>query len=89
MVTLAIIRTVVFETPPVPSPLCEVPHAVTHRSGAGAACRAEVPESSSSAKPATNAILDRTEALLMRGVYRQIARKSSNAQLPIPKSCWT
>src|SRR5262245_46460801 len=67
MVTLAIIRTVVFDPTPVPSPCCEVPHAVTHRSGAGAACRAAVAEARSSARAATTAILDRTEAVAMRG----------------------
>ena len=85
MVTLAIIRTVVFDTAPVPSPCCEDPHAVTHRSEAGAACRAAVPEARSSARPATTAILDRTEAVAMRGVYRQIALTTSNVQLPIAK----
>src|SRR5215510_10348376 len=84
IVTLAIIRTVVFDTAPVPSPLCEVPHAVTHRSDAGAACRAARPESRSSATPATTAILDRTEAVAMRGVYRQIAVVGAGFSRPDP-----
>ena len=89
MVTLAIIRTVVFDTTSMPSPLCEVPHAVIHRSDAGAGCCAGVAESTSNARPATNPILDRTDAVVMRPSLRQVALITSNAQIPIPKPCWT
>jgi hypothetical protein len=44
IVTLAIIRTVVLDSVSTPGPLCDVPHAVTHRSDAGAGCRAAVVE---------------------------------------------
>src|SRR4029434_11239930 len=66
MVTLAIIRTVVFDTASMPSPLCEVPHAVIHRSDAGAGGRAGVADSRSRASAVTKPILDRTEAVVMR-----------------------
>src|SRR5215510_12743400 len=83
-VTRAIIRTVVFESVLVLSPLCEVPHAVTHRSAAGAGCRAAVPESSSRARPITSPTLDRTRAFVMRGVYRQIAVVGAGFSRPDP-----
>src|SRR5678815_4491090 len=82
-VTLAIIRTVVFDTTFVPSPLCEVPQAVTHRSDAGAGCCAPVPESKSRARPATTP--DRTRAFVMRAVYRQIDPAQTVVVCDVPK----
>jgi hypothetical protein len=82
-VTLAIIRTVVFDIASVPSPLCEVPHAVTHRSDAGAGCGAAVPESRSRARPATTP--ESTRAFLMRGVYRQIDSAEAVVVCEVPK----
>src|SRR5262245_42081917 len=58
-------RTVVFANASAPSALCDVPHAVTQRSDAGACCSVAVADPRSTAKPAITAILDRTEAVVM------------------------
>src|SRR5262245_53769883 len=86
MVTLAIIRTVVFDATSMPSPLCEVSHAVIHRSDEGAGCCAGVAESTSNARPATNPILDRADAVVMRPSLPP--DRPDNLQRPVPKSCW-